>query len=472
MAKKKHKLIEPELLDGSGAGDDVIFADIEVERQVLRFVATKDVHLTQHLSESYFYGKPERLIFKNIKKIQGLLPKETLRKLVLKEVNEKDYAIADNSIDEIYGAEEIKDVAGVKAAISYLQGIAQQRIIKDAAEGAQHFNQQGDSEKSLNLFKEALSFNVQQTVETGDYLEDYEIRREFIEKKRNEVSNKAWLVPTGLRPFDEQAGGLLKGEVGVAVARTGGGKSVLKLNFGIAAWLFGYNVIHVGLEMTKLENQLRMDSALTNIRALAFRLGKLGQVDMKSWDKKIAAYRKERDNYIEFVSGRGMKMADILSLADGTSNRRGKKADLLILDHLALVQPKSERREFHLQMWDNMTDLSIWAIDTNTAVWTSTQSTDEGINRKGGMRVTDLKYSRGISETAQVIMAMYQDADDDISNDYNIKVIKGRGIKSGEKFTINPDFDRMILDRDSFLRMGVALDNRKKGKHQLGDDTW
>lgn len=434
--------------------DDSLYSDLAIEHQVLRYLMTAEPQAAQFINEQTIYGKYERFILKQLRNIQAVLPPETLRKVLLAKTDDENFDAVDQTLTTILEADSLESDGGLQAAVEYIRGLATQRIVRDAAQAAEAYNRRGEVKEAMDAMRMALAFESRQTIDSGDYLEDFEYRRDLQIARAETADTRPSVIPTGVLQFDEQSGGLLRGEVGVLIAETGGGKSVGKLNFAISAWHHNFNVVHVGLEMSKTENQFRMDSALASIDALSFRLAKLKQDDLAHWAATIDKYRKARENYIEFVSGRGMKMQDILALVESIENKRKRKCDLLILDHIKLVVPKNPRMDEREHLGESFMELSVWAQRRSIGTWTSTQSTDEGVNRKDGMRTTDIKYSRFIAETAQVIMALYQRDVDKVSNEMQLKIIKGRGIRKNQTFTIKPDFDRMVLDKQSFITLG------------------
>ena len=88
-----------------------------------------------------------------------------------------------------------------------------------------------------------------------DYMKDFELR--FEERARNPVT-------TGWEPIDEiSKGGLGKGELGVVIAPTGAGKSMVLVHLGSKALQEGKNVVHYTLELADTVVAGRYDSCIT-----------------------------------------------------------------------------------------------------------------------------------------------------------------------------------------------------------------
>jgi len=90
-----------------------------------------------------------------------------------------------------------------------------------------------------------------------DYLKDFEERFEI--KARNPVS-------TGWSEIDSISGkGLGNGELGVVVAPTGAGKSMVLTHLGAQALLRGVTVVHYTLELSDTTIASRYDSCITGV---------------------------------------------------------------------------------------------------------------------------------------------------------------------------------------------------------------
>jgi replicative DNA helicase len=447
--------------------DDALdFVDLDLERQILKHIALEDSSVSLYLNEDLFFGRDEQIIFEILKKLQATFPKKTLKNVILKEVGTDDFDSVADVIDDMMHTESVKGHRACEALTKHLKDLYLQRTIIESSYNAIELAKEDNVEDALKELKDTIYTNSFQSVESGDYIEDYQERESIIKAQKS--NEREELIKTGLIHFDKQSGGIKKGEVGVILGKTGGGKSLAKLNFAAIAWMLGHNVIHIGLEMSKHENQFRMDSLLTNIPATFFRLANMTNTQIKTWKSTIAKHKKERKNYIEFISGKSssgspLTINPLLALVEGIEARRGK-LDLLILDHILLVPGEQKKRDFHMVQWDNFQVLSDWATTRNKAVWTSSQVTDEGIKRKGGMRTIDTKYGRAISELAQIQIALFQSDMDIVSNQLRAKVIKGRAIKAGSEFVLKPDFDRMLLDTLSWTTMSMTMFGKGKGK--------
>lgn len=448
----------------SSADDVGVFSDLELERQLLRYISATDSSLIPHIDINIFHGSDERAIFDVFKKLQTHFPEKSIPSILQKQLGGELYEEIEPTVKDMLKTPKLQTVKAAQVILKDLQDLYMQRSIIEHADAAIRFAEAEQVEDALDMLHIVLRAEARQKIDAGNYVDDYEEREATIKENAQKKGEEAVLIPTGIVQFDNIAGGIQKGEVGVVIGKTGGGKSTAKLNFSAHAYLSGFNVAFFGLEMSKKENEFRADSLLTEIPANYFRLASLTDNDYKTWAKKIKELRKSRKNFLEFIGAKGLTLSEILSVADGIENKQKKPIDLLIIDHLVLIKGDSKHKEFHMQQWDTFERLSEWAVRNQKAVWTSSQSTDEGVTRKKGMRVIDVKYSRAVAELANILIALYQSEVDEASGDLNFAVRKGRGMKSGDEIVLKPDFSRMILDTRSFTLHRMNQMDKAKGK--------
>lgn len=90
-----------------------------------------------------------------------------------------------------------------------------------------------------------------------DYIQDFEKRFEL--KARDPIS-------TGWDEVDKLCkGGIGKGELGVVIAPTGAGKSMVLVHLGTQAMKMGKTVVHYTLELQDTSIGIRYDSCLTGV---------------------------------------------------------------------------------------------------------------------------------------------------------------------------------------------------------------
>lgn len=441
-----------------------VFSDLELERQLLRYIAFSDASLIPHIDAEIFYGTDERIIFDVLKNLQTTFPEKIWKGVIAKRIEGSTLEEIEPTINDIIKSPKIHSSKAAKVLLQDLQDLQMQRTIIENANAAINFAKEEMVPDAISAIHSIIQTKTKQKIDSGDYVADYEEREAIVRNNAKQEKERSIVIPTGIIPFDKASGGLRKGEVGMIVGQTGGAKSTAKLNFCIHAYRLGYNVAHFGLEMGKHENQFRADSIIADIPANLFRMSALKENDYKQWKERIVDLRKARKNYMEFVGAKNLSLTEILSLADGIENKYGQAIDLLIIDHVVLVKGEGKRyKDFHMQQWDLMDRLTSYAVEQKKGVWSSAQSTDEGVSRKKGMRVIDVKYARAFSEFANILIALYQSEIDAASGDFNFAIRKGRGIAVGQEIRLKPDLSRYILDEKSFAIHNMSEFSRVQG---------
>lgn len=435
------------------------YADLEVEQTLLKYLMTQDVSLLPHIETDVFHGADNKQIFDVIKEVRATFSPDMFKGVLIKQLGD-GFEDIEHTFNSVCNQENLSSYRAADIVLKDLQDLYLQRTIIQNAEAAINYARMEQVDEAVTALQSIFRAKSSSLITAGEYIEDFDERVSIIEQqalKSEDSESQSEIIPTGITLFDKDAGGLKKGEVGVIVAQPGGGKSVTLLNLALSAWFANFNVVHIGMEMSKTDNQFRADSYITNIPANMYRLAKLDVSDFKRWKKIIKELQKNRKNYLEFVGAKNINISDGIAIVEGIEAKHNKKVDLVIFDHLILFKSESTAREFHMQQWDTIEKMTTWANKRNVGVWTGSQSTDEGISRKDGMKITDVKYSRAISEYAQLIVALHASQMDEVSGELNWKVIKGRSVKAGYSVKLKPDFANMVLDTRSYIVQNARL---------------
>ncbi len=196
-----------------------------------------------------------------------------------------------------------------------------------------------------------------------DYLKDFEERFAF--KARNQVT-------TGWEHIDKICkGGLGQGELGVVIAPTGAGKSMVLVHLGASAIKAGKTVVHYTLELQDVSIASRYDSCLFGVPLS----------DLPSFKEMI--YEKVQD-----VSGRLIikeyptKSASTKTLQGHLEKlkQRGIKVDMVIVDYGDLLKPVSSHRERRHDLQSIYENLRAVAQEFECPLWTASQTNRSGLN--------------------------------------------------------------------------------------------
>ncbi len=197
-----------------------------------------------------------------------------------------------------------------------------------------------------------------------EYLKDFEAR--FIPRFRKPVT-------TGWKEIDDiSKGGLGSGELGVVVAPTGAGKSMVLVHLGAQALKDGKNVIHYTLELGDTVVACRYDSAITGVEL-----------------KNLTVFKEKIYDEIKDIKGRLVvkeyptRSATIQTIKNHLEKMkiRGFEPDMIIVDYGDLIRPISSRKdEKRHQLGTIYEELRGLAQICECPVWTASQTNRSGLN--------------------------------------------------------------------------------------------
>ena len=255
-----------------------------------------------------------------------------------------------------------------------------------------------------------------------DYMKDFEIR--FEKKARNPVT-------TGWVALDQiSKGGLGKGELGVVIAPTGAGKSMILVHLGAKALQDGKNVVHYTLELADTVVANRYDSCITgydlnNIKAFKEQIydelrDLSGKLIVKEYPTRSASIQTIK-NHIE-----KMKNQDFTP-------------DMIIVDYADLLKPEgSSKEEKRHQLESIYEELRGISQEVGCPVWTASQTNRSGLNAEV---ITMESISEAFNKcfVADFIFSVSRTVQDKTNNTGRIFVAKNRNGPDGLIYPILMD---------------------------------
>ena len=196
-----------------------------------------------------------------------------------------------------------------------------------------------------------------------EFLKDFELRYEL--KARNPVA-------TGWEKIDSLTGnGLGSGELGVVIAPTGAGKSMVLAHLGAQAIKAGKNVVHYTLELSEAATGQRYDSCVSTIplnslfhqkqEVLEAISDLSGNLIIKEYPTKTATTNTLR-NHLEKLK------------------KRNHKIDIILVDYADLLRPVSNFKEKRNELESIYENLRAIAQEFKCPIWTASQTNRTGLN--------------------------------------------------------------------------------------------
>jgi len=315
---------------------------------------------------SYFELKYLRVF---IEKIFGYREKysvhptyEIMGTILRSDLDEENEAIQKQTRDflaRVYAAKNVEESKYVKdIALDFCK----KQKLKEAMIKSVDLLQHSSFDQINDIINTALKLGLDNDC-GHEYIKDFEER--YVPHVRNPVS-------TGWKLIDDITnGGLGRGELGVVIAPTGAGKSMVLVHLGTQAMLSGRSVVHYSLELQDTSIGLRYDSCLTGVPINDLPIFKEqiyekiqeidGQLTIKEYPAKSASTGTIKA-HLEKLKNRGMDIGTI------------------IIDYADLLRPKRDLREKRHELETIYEELRGLAQEFECPIYTASQTNRSGLN--------------------------------------------------------------------------------------------
>jgi len=297
--------------------------------------------------------------------------------------------------------------------------------------------------KSTSLLKKCsfdeISVLINEALKAGadadfgyDYIKDFEKRFEFSGRDT---------ITTGWENMDKiTGGGCGRKELGVVIAPTGVGKSMVLVHLGATALKAGMTVVHYTLELRDTVIANRYDSCITGIP-----LDEL--MDRKT---EIRDFLKDIDGTL-IVKEYPTKTATTNTIRAHLEKlkQQGIVPDMIIVDYADLLRTLSTRREKREELESIYEELRAIMMENNVVGWTASQTNRTGLQAE---IITMQSISEAFNKCfiADLIFSVSRTTEDKQKNGGRIYIAKNRNGPDGLVYSIFMDtanIDIKILDR-------------------------
>lgn len=280
----------------------------------------------------------------------------------------------------------------------------------------------------------AKAYKIQQEITGGlDYFDPEAIRARYVDLELSKVS-------TGFPELDKCLdGGLGVGELGIILAPSNVGKSILLTMLGANALRLRKRVLHLSLEMSDRKMALRYDRNLLGKGKQVIKEDVDGAVDfltqfsrnlkanlhIKQWPTRTASISTLRA-YQEHLAGEGFI------------------PDLVVVDYAAIMKASTVRDRRDLEIEECVEELRGWAGDLGVPLWSAAQTKASGVN-KPVLTIEDLGESFAQSKVADVIIAACQTRQEHEEDKLRLVLAKNRDDKKFQALQYKTNFDVMRM---------------------------
>jgi len=285
-----------------------------------------------------------------------------------------------------------------------------------------------------------------------DYIKDFEKR--FLTKSRNPIT-------TGWDRVDEICqGGLGKGELGVVIAPTGAGKSMVLVHLGASALKAGLTVVHYTLELSEEVIAGRYDSCMFGIPLS----------DLKSMKEMIYESVQEIEGSL-IIKEYPTKSASTKTIKTHLEKlaKRDISPDLIIVDYGDLLRPLVHNKERRTDLESIYEELRAIAQENTCPVWTASQTNRSGLNAEV---ITMEAISEAFNKcfVADFIFSVSRTVEDKNNNTGRVFVAKNRNGPDGLIYPIFMDTSEVkikVLESTGETPAGVLEKSLAQQKESL-----
>jgi len=316
--------------------------------------------------------------------------------------------------------------------------------------------------KSITLLKSSSFDEIQKIIDDAlklgtdnnfghDFLKDFEQR--FTVKNRDPVS-------TGWKRVDEICkGGLGKRELGVVIAPTGAGKSMVLCHLGAKAVQEGKTVIHYTLELADSVVGTRYDCCLSGVSLRDHKLNK----------EKIFDVVSEVDGHL-IIKEYPTKSASTNTIKTHIEKlrKRGIEPDVIIVDYADLLRPIRSSSEKRHELENIYEELRAIAQVYDCPLWTASQTNRSGLNAEV---ITMEAISEAFNKcfVADFICSLSRTVEDKNANTGRMFIAKNRNGPDGLVFPAFVDWSNVrikILERSNGEE-GAPIESTKEALNFL-----
>jgi replicative DNA helicase len=327
------------------------------------------------------------------------------------------FYVSVKTIDRIENAPYIKD-----SSIDFCR----KQILKGAMMKSVKLIKSSSFDEISKVIEEALKLGTDNNF-GHDFIKDFEER--YTITARDPVS-------TGFERVDEICkGGLGKSELGVVIAPTGAGKSMVLVHLGAAALKAGKTVVHYTMELQDTVVGNRYDSCISGVplsdlfssknQVLLSIKDVPGQLIIKEYPTKSASTETLKQ-HIERLK------------------KKGIDPDMIIVDYADLLRPTRTSAEKRYDLESTYEEMRAIAQIYKCPVWTASQTNRSGLNAEV---ITMEAISEAFNKcfVADFICSLSRTVQDKQANKGRIFVAKNRNGPDGLIFPVFVDWSNVNI---------------------------
>jgi len=298
----------------------------------------------------------------NYRKKYNVHPTKKIIASILRTDLEKFNDASQKQVRDYFARTCIKDVSDAQYIRDTSLDFCKKQKLKEALMKTVDLIQSSSYDEVRKVIDDALRLGTDNNF-GHDFLKDFELRYEI--KARSPIS-------TGWEKIDSlMNNGLGSGELGVVVAPTGAGKSMVLTHLGSQAIKDGKNIVHYTLELSEAATGQRYDSCISGVPLNTLFHQKEEVLEMIS-DLKGSLIIKE---YPTKTASTNTIKTHLEKL-----KKRNHKIDMILVDYADLLKPVTNFKEKRNELESIYESLRAMAQEYKCPIWTASQTNRTGLN--------------------------------------------------------------------------------------------
>lgn len=280
------------------------------------------------------------------------------------------------------------------------------------------------------------------------------------------------VIKSGIEALDRHIGGWRVGELVFMMADTGMGKTSALVNFGVAAALYGANVLHFTFELSA-ENTLKRQ------------IRRISEADKHLIRDHPQTVVDKVGHWLRFAKGSlhtlyqpaySVGEEELEALIEQYIGMHGQ-VDLVILDYLDLMRPPPGQKAEHEALGKLSHSVRNLGPKFSATMMSATQA-NRTSHRRTHLRLDTMGTAYSKAQAADIILALMQTEEEYAVNQARMGILKARENPGrGVEIPLFVDMDIMLLADLDHPNTQRIIDGRHKGRNltmiplPLGDDS-
>lgn len=262
-----------------------------------------------------------------------------------------------------------------------------------------------DVEGAWSLFKTATMRDMRpKGLLVSRWFEEFNVRLDE-QKRRKEHPETFRVIPTGIKGIDKYIDGIRPGELGIIMATTGKGKSVMAVHLGYHGIIKGHGVVDIRTEMLPPAVAMRYDARFTRMFHRKFKMFDFTKEELEQLQTRWKRMHKKLNGLLRIVHCPVRSSTlDVARRAVEEMRNEMPNVSMVVFDSPEHMKPAQSYKEKRHEQADIFWDCKGWAEEDNLSIWATGQAGKQAA--KGIARSEDASESYDKARIADIIITL------------------------------------------------------------------